>query len=146
MSTIAWDGKTLAADTLVNCDGGRCGHTSKIYRWMRGDGVEMVVAGAGELAQLAALCQWLENPEMEKPSVEKMEAIALTLVKGKIISTQLYDHSLVPFLMRGPTALGSGWQWAMAAMDHGKSATQAVEYAITRDVCTGGEIETIVTF
>lgn len=42
-------------------------------------------------------------------------------------------------------ALGSGENWAMAAMDLGYSAKEAVRYAITRDRGTGGKIHTIHT-
>lgn len=34
-------------------------------------------------------------------------------------------------------AVGSGEQFAIAALDFGKSAKEAVEYAATRDCCTG---------
>lgn len=37
-------------------------------------------------------------------------------------------------------SLGSGNRFAVAAMDHGKSAKQAVEYAMKRDIYTGGEV------
>ena len=37
-------------------------------------------------------------------------------------------------------ALGSGAGLAVAAMDHGKSAEMAVEYAMTRDSMTGGKV------
>lgn len=37
-------------------------------------------------------------------------------------------------------ALGSGRDFALAAMDHGKSAKEAIKYAMTRDNCTGGRI------
>ncbi|MBY8106392.1 hypothetical protein KW456_04595 [Vibrio fluvialis] len=37
-------------------------------------------------------------------------------------------------------AIGSGCDWAIAAMDFGKTPKQAIEYAKTRDCCTGGEV------
>ena len=37
-------------------------------------------------------------------------------------------------------SLGSGTRFAIAAMDHGKSAKDAVEYAMRRDIYTGGEV------
>lgn len=37
-------------------------------------------------------------------------------------------------------AIGSGEQFALAALDFGKSAKEAVEYAATRDCCTGGTV------
>ena len=38
---------------------------------------------------------------------------------------------------------GSGGELALAAMDFGKSAKKAVEYAMTRDIYTGGKIQVI---
>lgn len=38
------------------------------------------------------------------------------------------------------TALGSGSSFAIAAMDHGATAIEAIEYAMTRDVFTGGKV------
>ena len=38
--------------------------------------------------------------------------------------------------------LGSGEAYAAAAMDHGKSAPEAVKYAMTRDSKTGGRVRT----
>jgi ATP-dependent protease HslVU (ClpYQ) peptidase subunit len=37
-------------------------------------------------------------------------------------------------------SIGSGSEFALAAMDFGKNAKQAVEYAATRDIYTGGLI------
>jgi ATP-dependent protease HslVU (ClpYQ) peptidase subunit len=36
--------------------------------------------------------------------------------------------------------VGSGFKFAISAMDHGKSAKDAVKYAATRDIYTGGKI------
>lgn len=40
-------------------------------------------------------------------------------------------------------ALGSGREFALAALDFGNSAVEAVEYAMTRDIYTGGDINTV---
>ncbi len=40
-------------------------------------------------------------------------------------------------------AHGSGRNWALAAMDFGKDATEAIKYAMTRDLKTGGTVNTI---
>ena len=37
-------------------------------------------------------------------------------------------------------ATGSGYTWAMSALDHGKTAKEAVEYAMTRDIYSGGKV------
>lgn len=41
-----------------------------------------------------------------------------------------------------PDALGTGERFAIAAMDLGMTAKQAVEYAIKRDIYTGGKVNT----
>lgn len=45
-----------------------------------------------------------------------------------------------------PVAAGSGSSWAMAALDHGKDAHDAVEYAMSRDSCSGGIITVLDRF
>ena len=41
-------------------------------------------------------------------------------------------------------ALGTGQHLALAAMDLGKSAQAAVQYAATRDVYTGGQVKLFI--
>lgn len=44
----------------------------------------------------------------------------------------------------GVYAYGSGGNFALAAMDFGKSAAEAVAYAATRDVWTGGKVNSFI--
>jgi hypothetical protein len=143
MTTIAWDGKTLAADSLVSCNDSRCSFTRKIHSFFLYDvNTEVIVGGAGNLSQVTALVGWLQDRTAEKPVVDKMEAIVISAVDRRIMKVELYDYTLHPFEIDGPFAIGTGWMWAVAAMDHGKAAVNAVEYAVTRDVYTGGVIRT----
>ncbi len=43
--------------------------------------------------------------------------------------------------MEQDSTLGSGEEFALAAMDFGLSAAESVAYAMQRDVCTGGAIQ-----
>lgn len=52
------------------------------------------------------------------------------------------DSILQKFKMTHDLAMGSGELFAIAAMDFGKSAGKAVEYAKTRCVYTGGKVHT----
>jgi hypothetical protein len=36
--------------------------------------------------------------------------------------------------------LGSGEHFALAALDHGKNAIEAIKYTATRDICTGSNV------
>jgi hypothetical protein len=49
-----------------------------------------------------------------------------------------------PVIMNRHKSIGSGSNFAMAAMDFGKSAKESVKYAITRDNCCGGIIRSYV--
>lgn len=40
-------------------------------------------------------------------------------------------------------AYGSGQDFAISAIDFGKTAKEAVEYAMTRDIYTGGEVQVV---
>lgn len=51
-----------------------------------------------------------------------------------------------PLRRNNPAAIGTGADFALAAMDFGHSAEKAVAYAMTRDVFTGGEIKTYKVF
>jgi len=49
-------------------------------------------------------------------------------------------------LKNRPTAIGSGWQFAMCAMDAGADAATACRIAIKRDMYSGGKVKTIKVF
>lgn len=52
------------------------------------------------------------------------------------------EHELVQLPFDTPMSWGSGRDFAIAAMDFGSSAKQAVKYAATRDCGTGGKVNT----
>ena len=54
-----------------------------------------------------------------------------------------YDAKLTPLRTEKYAAVGSGAVFAIAAMDCGKSAVEAIRIAKKRDVNTGGRIRTI---
>ena len=63
---------------------------------------------------------------------------AISLVKGKVSEWEGSDE--IPSDNQ-KLAIGSGMVWAMAAMDFGMSAREAVTYAATRDNQTGGTVD-----
>ena len=52
------------------------------------------------------------------------------------------EHWRVRWDPAKPVAYGSGQDFAYSAMDFGKTAKQAVKYAMTRDSNTGGKVRT----
>lgn len=138
MTTIAWDGKILAADSQGTAAGAiEYYHNTKIKRLKSG----AVMASCGDRADGFAVQSWIDG-KSDKPVVsDGFEAIVIEKGKAKV----LVHPSLHPYPVKPPYAVGSGWRWALAAMDHGKNAPDAIRYAKTRDVNTGGRVRTART-
>lgn len=132
MTTIVWDGKTLAVDSQVSLNGSVSGQMCKLY--VDGD---MAFAMSGELQDHEAVFEYLKNPAGEPPAVSPDGLSAFFVDKGV---AHACDDRLRLRRVRGKEACGSGWQWAQAAMDFGANAIEAVRYASKRDVYTGGRV------
>lgn len=132
MTTIAYDGNILAADSLVIGD-----YSSDDHNKIQRVGNNHYCACAGDYMAGVAFCIWLKDGG-EKPSFGKddFEAIEIHPDKGLIY----WDSYLVRAEAKYPIAIGSGSAHAITAMDIGKTAIEAVEYAILRDSSTGGKV------
>jgi len=126
MTVIAWDGKTLAADKRAVASG-LISTTTKIRRI--GD---LLVGIAGNLSAGMEMLEWIENGrEREKyPAVQQNDDRScgcLVIDGGRILK---YESGPIPLVFEQPFfAMGSGRDFAVAAMHCGKSAREAVEIA-----------------
>lgn len=69
MTTVAWDGKTLAVDTQQTCDGVPS-EIRKLWRVERGG----FAAGAGDLENLFLVMEWFNAPDrfvIPKPVIDR---------------------------------------------------------------------------
>lgn len=63
------------------------------------------------------------------------------LLRGGIFHvTGSYKDYLTLMPLKNNDTAGSGCEFALAALDFGKTAKEAVEYAMTRDCYTGGKV------
>jgi hypothetical protein len=135
MTTIAWDGTTLAGDTL-----GVIGETVKImvHKLFRlADG--RLYGGTGEWQEVLAVRDWLTHGG-EKPHLEDFAGIVI----DKIMRCWRLEETLIFLPILEPThAIGSGRDFALAAMALGCTATDAVLLAAQFDVWTNTEVETL---
>jgi len=71
---------------------------------------------------------------------DKLDCDALVIVKGKVYHVAIDEdtHCCCWTEAHYNYTLGTGEAYAMSAMDFGKSAKEAVEYAKTKDTNTGG--------
>lgn len=75
--------------------------------------------------------------------MQELEAQALVIDEGKVYQCTQHDGKYFVTPIDFNITLGSGGDFALAAMDFGKTPKQAVKYAMTRDCATGGKIKVI---
>ncbi len=141
MTTIAWDGHTLAADSLHQCGNWKYFlPNKKIIRVLCGE-EEVLVASAGEVEAGEKFIAWVRAgmPEGAKPDIAKDADFAALVVMGG--TAMKVETGLVPFEVQSPHALGSGRDFALAAMYLGRGAAEAVAVACALDMGTGGEVQ-----
>lgn len=123
VTTVAWDGETLATDSLSTQDGIRDpGSCRKL--WSRGD---KHLAGAGDYTDICQMADWLIKGKSEPKFIDP-NFVIIFVEKNK---AYLYDNSThrVPF--KGNEAQGTGRVVALTAMKLGQSAVEAVKTAIS---------------
>lgn len=131
MTTIAWDGKTLAADRQLTASGVPF-LTTKAHRLPDGS----LFASCGALEGNAAVHQWLRDGG-DKPVMDKDDDFDGLLIKPDG-SAWMLNKKLHLIAIESPQfATGSGRDFALAAMRMGKTAREAVEFACELDIWSG---------
>lgn len=133
MTTIAFDGNALAADKQVTC-GSMIGQTTKIRR-ING----MLVGVSGDASSLQMFADWIQlGGHAEKyPQAFKDGDSCAMVIRGDGI-VRLYEKAHLPLLLEQKRyAIGSGREFAMAAMACGKTAREAVQIATSLDCYSG---------
>jgi hypothetical protein len=136
MTTIAWDGKTLAADTLVTANGMAFGKAKKIHKLKDG----RYFALCGSFSVEPAVIEWLNGGE--KPQILDVEGVGGIVVEKNGRAFEFgRAYRLFPACV--PWAGGSGEQIAMTAMKCGKTAVEAVKVACKLDIHTREPVDYI---
>ncbi|SEC25304.1 hypothetical protein SAMN05216178_3987 [Pseudomonas saponiphila] len=128
---IAYDSRQTRGGAIVSDDCLKC----QIV-----DGVSFFLSGAvcDEKALIAAY--------FGTPSPVPVECSGYAVHDGKLLmvghddKTGVWKQELDP---TNPDAIGSGSAYALAAMDMGASAEDAVRAAMKRDIYTGGKVRTV---
>lgn len=144
MTTIAFDGKTMAADTLATDSWGMRERTlGKIWA-----NKYLLIGCAGNAGQIA---RWLMHLGIDT-TIEDLvrdgypsfiaDGNDPTLLVVDRLSGAIYRHASGAFLRshHQQFAVGSGRDFALAAMSLGQTAREAVQLAAQFDVNTGSEV------
>lgn len=140
MTCIAWDGKTLAADKRASLQG----YAVPVTKIFRVNG--MLVGGAGDFNKALEVVEWVKSgADPDKlPAFQRTDdwvgLVCITPDK-KILR---YERGPLPFVVEAPFfAIGSGRDYAIAAMHLGKSAKEAVEIACIYETGCGNGIDAL---
>jgi hypothetical protein len=134
MTTIAWDGKTLAGDTLATGTFNR--RVVKIWELRPG----VYFGGCGLHSEVFEVKEWLRYEKREeRPEVKECVGILIRNGKAYRIEENLMEVPIIEDFH----AVGSGACFAITAMYLGCNAEQAVDIASKFDEATGGDIMTI---
>jgi ATP-dependent protease HslVU (ClpYQ) peptidase subunit len=134
MTTIACDGRSMAGDGLITENDHVC---QRDYPKVRRLSDGRIVGLCGNSFNWDAFAAWLEKEEGDPPKMDEGIGVLVLCADGSL--WQYNEHGR-RFLEAAPCAIGSGQRFALAAMDFGKSASEAVEYACSRDIFSGGQI------
>lgn len=134
MTSIAWDGKCLAADSRITRGQTVLAETErKVFR-LRG----YLFASAGHLNDCDRWTAWfIRGCRGRRPSMRNVSALVID-PKGNAF---LHDTAPEPTPARAGIAIGSGRKFAMSAMRGGADARRAVKIAAEFDPHTGGRIQ-----
>lgn len=137
MTTVAFDGKTMAADAGMVMNGVKIPYRRKMRRLKKGG-----LAGfCGTLAGGQLLLDWLDAGKLDVPfeTPDECEADVLWVKKnGEVWLTD--TDGVLMHMDPGPVAIGSGGPIALGAMLAGATAAEAVKIAIERDPNSGFDV------
>lgn len=137
MTIVAWDGETLAADRRTCVGIYKAASVTKIFRVPGG-----LVGISGLLSVGLQIKDWILNegkPEDYPDVGEDNEATVLWIRPKKIL---LMSDSPTPVALETPHfAIGSGSEYALAAMHLGCTAREAVDVACDLDVGCGNGVD-----
>lgn len=139
MTTIAYDGKQIAADTLECCGDMRFGYRNKIHL-LSGD---RYVAFAGNTSYIVQMVKWLEDGiNTPPPEIREGDDISGLYIDENRNAWEIDKFArLFPACI--PWAGGTGERYAMACLKLGVSVRKAVEIAIELDRGSGGQVQVV---
>ena len=141
MTTIAFDGLVLAADS-ASIIGNTLYTTLKIHITRNGD----LLAGTGDRGAVDLMVEWIENgcvPADRPPGQASEEDGACNVLHVSPTGLALLHTRHGATQVHPPIAIGSGSQFALAAMHLGSSAPQAAHLATQLDPYSRGPVNAV---
>jgi hypothetical protein len=154
ITTIAWDGRSIAADSQITYEseaGGtrkhKCGN--KLHRktvLVDGDSEEVIIAIQGEASPANVFVEWFDGTKKDPPEIFAYNPPDFTCLVWFKHGLYEYDAYCVGEQVTEPFyAIGSGAKAALGALHKGAHALEAVQIAALVDPYTSGpfHVETL---
>jgi hypothetical protein len=147
MTTIAWDGTTLAADSC-SWSGPARRRVLKVFKIKSPDGRKYLVAFAGSGALAIAARDWMRG-DAERPrpldfiKPEDLENQFALVIDDKRQVWQLSGQLVYTRMRERIYAFGGGHEFAWGALEAGATAVQAVRIAIKRSDMAGLGVDSV---
>lgn len=142
MTVIAWDGRSMAADKRAVCAGVHC-TTTKLRHLPSGE----VLGWTGDQDAGEILAKWYADgaDEAKFPDFQKDKDDWCRLIVADASGARFYERRPVSVRVEDRFyAWGSGRDFALAAMQCGKTAREAVEIAGLFDTGCGNGVDEVV--
>lgn len=136
MTTVATDGRSIAADGQSSTDDGPITNLNrkKLTKLPGGS----IIGCAGEVPDILRLTAWLMDGQQQKPPrIRSALAMLQLMPNGEVL---YWTEELEPHPIDVPASVGSGAELALGAMLAGASPRQAIDIACQRDPMSGGKI------
>ncbi len=143
MTTIATDGRTMAADTM-SCSNFIDQRPSEKMLFVPACAINprpVLYGGSGCAESVERYFAWVKGEIDEKPKFKSDDFTIISIDDREVYV--MYDQ-LHRIRVGVPYAIGSGSEFAMGAMLAGKSPEEAVAIAIRLDKDSGGEVRTMI--
>jgi len=146
MTTIAWDGETLAADRC-SWNGYARSRCRKVFRVRAPGGAVFLVAFAGSAQFANAILGWMrgegEAPKHDAFGVASTDAVAVVVDQRRRVFLMGAQLTYEPKRER-IFAFGGGHEFAWGALEAGASARRAVLIAAKRSDYAGFGVDTVM--
>lgn len=138
MTTIAWDGKTLAGDSRVSH--GDIVLPERMRKVIMGSkGHLAAIAGAVDM-QCEVFLDWAKRGCLGDPIFPKSDSTFILVTPGGIVQELTKGENVSKVNHWGYYAWGSGRNFALGALSNGANAATAVATGIKFDPYSGGRI------
>lgn len=136
MTTIVWDGKTLAVDSQTS-HGDRLSHKNRQKLFLN-VGDYAAVAVAGNTCDWPPIINWIQGHCSPTDWQSSWDAVAWCVREDGTCERFVSGY---PETIDGPDSDGTGAEFALGAMEMGATAEQALRIAMKWCLYTGGDVQ-----